>query len=271
MRPPRAFFHGSDRDSCWLVGLMALGTAACGPCGSPAEARRLCVAGPAPPKPQPDALSAAAEVRRALFFDKSLSATGAMSCATCHDPDHAYGPPNDLAVQLGRPRRAHGRDRAPYRRCATRSTRRPTPTCSTTPTASARRGRAEDSPGTGAPTRSPSRPGCRCSRPSRWRTPAPTTSSRKIARRALRGPVSRRLPRPSLDRHGDRAFDATLNALQGLPARGHAASTRTPASSTCAPATRSAGRSRPPRTAGTGSSSTPSAATAPLATTTGPG
>ena len=24
-----------------------------------------------------------------------------MSCATCHDPAHAYGPPNDLAVQLG--------------------------------------------------------------------------------------------------------------------------------------------------------------------------
>lgn len=24
-----------------------------------------------------------------------------MSCATCHDPDSAYGPPNDLAVQLG--------------------------------------------------------------------------------------------------------------------------------------------------------------------------
>ena len=28
-----------------------------------------------------------------------------MACATCHDPAHAYGPPNDLAVQLGG---AHG-------------------------------------------------------------------------------------------------------------------------------------------------------------------
>jgi cytochrome c peroxidase len=26
-----------------------------------------------------------------------------MSCATCHSPQHAYGPPNDLAVQLGGP------------------------------------------------------------------------------------------------------------------------------------------------------------------------
>jgi cytochrome c peroxidase len=88
---------------CWLVGLMALGTAACGPSGSSGGGAVPLVAGPAPPKPQPGALSAAAEVGRALFFDKSLSATGAMSCATCHDPDHAYGPPNDLAVQLGGP------------------------------------------------------------------------------------------------------------------------------------------------------------------------
>jgi cytochrome c peroxidase len=48
-------------------------------------------------------LSAAAQVGRALFFDRSLSASGAMSCATCHDPDRAYGPPNDLDVQRGGP------------------------------------------------------------------------------------------------------------------------------------------------------------------------
>lgn len=40
-------------------------------------------------------------VGRALFFDPSLSASGKMSCATCHDPAHAYGPPNSLPVQLG--------------------------------------------------------------------------------------------------------------------------------------------------------------------------
>jgi cytochrome c peroxidase len=36
-----------------------------------------------------------------LFFDKSLSASGQMACATCHDPNHNYGPPNALSVQLG--------------------------------------------------------------------------------------------------------------------------------------------------------------------------
>ena len=39
-----------------------------------------------------------------MFFDKSLSASGNMACSTCHDPAHAFGPPNDLAVQLGGPR-----------------------------------------------------------------------------------------------------------------------------------------------------------------------
>jgi cytochrome c peroxidase len=48
-------------------------------------------------------MSAAALVGRELFFDKSLSASGTQACATCHDPTHAYGPPNDLAVQLGGP------------------------------------------------------------------------------------------------------------------------------------------------------------------------
>ena len=80
---------------------MALGAAACGPSGSSGGEVASVVANPTPPKQQPDGLSPAAEVGRLLFFDKSLSATGAMSCATCHAPDHAYGPPNDLAVQLG--------------------------------------------------------------------------------------------------------------------------------------------------------------------------
>lgn len=42
-------------------------------------------------------------VGRALFFDPTLSASGKMACATCHDPKHAFGPPNGLAVQLGGP------------------------------------------------------------------------------------------------------------------------------------------------------------------------
>nr|WP_260176380.1 MULTISPECIES: cytochrome c peroxidase [unclassified Janthinobacterium] len=40
---------------------------------------------------------------RAMFFEPSLSVSGKMSCASCHSPEHAYGPPNALAVQLGGP------------------------------------------------------------------------------------------------------------------------------------------------------------------------
>ncbi len=43
------------------------------------------------------------ELGRQLFFDRSLSASGQMSCATCHDPAFAYGPSNDRPTQLGGP------------------------------------------------------------------------------------------------------------------------------------------------------------------------
>lgn len=48
-------------------------------------------------------LSLAAQVGQQLFFDSTLSGSHKMSCATCHDPGYAYGPPNSLAVQLGGP------------------------------------------------------------------------------------------------------------------------------------------------------------------------
>ncbi len=38
---------------------------------------------------------------RKLFFDSTLSASGRMSCATCHSPERAYAAPNSLSVQLG--------------------------------------------------------------------------------------------------------------------------------------------------------------------------
>ncbi|TDV16344.1 cytochrome-c peroxidase [Paraburkholderia caballeronis] len=53
------------------------------------------------PPQQP--LSAMAQLGRQIFFDPSLSASGKQSCASCHSPDHAYGPPNDLSVQMGGP------------------------------------------------------------------------------------------------------------------------------------------------------------------------
>ena len=50
-------------------------------------------------------LSAAASSRRSdtgsFSAHPSTSGGGNMSCASCHDPQYAYGPPNSLAVQLG--------------------------------------------------------------------------------------------------------------------------------------------------------------------------
>ena len=48
-------------------------------------------------------LSAMAQLGREIFFDTRLSSSGKMSCASCHSPDHAYGPPNDGPVMLGGP------------------------------------------------------------------------------------------------------------------------------------------------------------------------
>ena len=74
-------------------------------------------ADPAPPANQPPLnqsleapeqaveLSAVAQLGRKMFFDPSLSGSGQLSCSSCHDPAHAYGPPNDLVVQLGGPDR----------------------------------------------------------------------------------------------------------------------------------------------------------------------
>jgi cytochrome c peroxidase len=44
-----------------------------------------------------------AELGREIFFDTRLSSSGKMSCASCHSPDDAYGPPNDGPVMLGGP------------------------------------------------------------------------------------------------------------------------------------------------------------------------
>lgn len=68
-------------------------------------------AAPADPRPAPEAnqMQMAAQpdfmqmqaIGRAMFFDRSLSASGRVSCASCHDPAHAFGPPNSLPVQPG--------------------------------------------------------------------------------------------------------------------------------------------------------------------------
>jgi cytochrome c peroxidase len=38
---------------------------------------------------------------RRMFFDPSLSRSGKISCASCHSPSFAYGPPNGMSVQRG--------------------------------------------------------------------------------------------------------------------------------------------------------------------------
>jgi cytochrome c peroxidase len=40
-------------------------------------------------------------VGRGLFFDPALSASGKLSCSSCHDPAYAYGAPNALPVEPG--------------------------------------------------------------------------------------------------------------------------------------------------------------------------
>jgi cytochrome c peroxidase len=45
-----------------------------------------------------DALAA---IGRHMFVDPSLSASGRLSCASCHSPSHAFGPPTGDAVRLG--------------------------------------------------------------------------------------------------------------------------------------------------------------------------
>ena len=49
---------------------------------------------------QPD-FKTLVELGRSLFHDRALSASGRVACASCHDPAHAYGPPDHRPVQLG--------------------------------------------------------------------------------------------------------------------------------------------------------------------------
>jgi cytochrome c peroxidase len=52
-------------------------------------------------RPQNAPLSAVALLGKQIFFDTSLSASGTQSCASCHSPQHSYGPDNAFPVQLG--------------------------------------------------------------------------------------------------------------------------------------------------------------------------
>jgi cytochrome c peroxidase len=52
-------------------------------------------------RPRAAPLSAMAQLGQKIFFDASLSSSGKLSCASCHSPQHAYGPPSDGPVMLG--------------------------------------------------------------------------------------------------------------------------------------------------------------------------
>lgn len=54
-------------------------------------------------RPASAPLSAMAQLGRRVFFDQSLSSSGRLSCAGCHQPDHAYGPPGAAPAMAGGP------------------------------------------------------------------------------------------------------------------------------------------------------------------------
>ncbi|MBS0560316.1 MAG: c-type cytochrome [Proteobacteria bacterium] len=76
----------------------------------PILAALLALAAAPPADPPPRAMTreqafaraaALADLGRRAFFDPRLSASGAQSCASCHDPAHGFSPANDLPVQPG--------------------------------------------------------------------------------------------------------------------------------------------------------------------------
>ena len=54
-------------------------------------------------RPPAAPLSAMAELGKLLFFDTSLSYSGGLSCASCHSPEHAYGPASAEPALRGGP------------------------------------------------------------------------------------------------------------------------------------------------------------------------
>ncbi|MGC1889829.1 MAG: cytochrome c peroxidase [Stellaceae bacterium] len=78
----------------WRAVLVVCGILACGA----GDAEEPAIPSRAQVYARVEALSA---LGRRMFVDPSLSASGKMSCASCHSPLDAFGPPNSLSVQLG--------------------------------------------------------------------------------------------------------------------------------------------------------------------------
>lgn len=58
-------------------------------------------AGSAVPAGSTARLSAVARIGKRMFYDRRLSGSGELSCASCHDPAAHFAPANGLAVQTG--------------------------------------------------------------------------------------------------------------------------------------------------------------------------
>jgi cytochrome c peroxidase len=72
-----------------------------GACHSDSSTQTATAAAYAPSQKRQPSVPALTALGRAMFSEPSLSVSGRASCASCHSPDHAYSPPNRLAVQLG--------------------------------------------------------------------------------------------------------------------------------------------------------------------------
>ena len=91
----------------FVCGLMALTAYGCQR-APPQPPPKLRAPAPGATVPSPGAMAA---LGKRLFFDATLSGSGKLACASCHDPAHAYGPPDGRSVRLGGP----GLDRAAIR------------------------------------------------------------------------------------------------------------------------------------------------------------
>jgi cytochrome c peroxidase len=54
-------------------------------------------------RPAPQPLSAMAQLGELIFHDTRFSSSGKLACASCHQPDHFYGPPSDIPAVMGGP------------------------------------------------------------------------------------------------------------------------------------------------------------------------
>jgi cytochrome c peroxidase len=90
----------------WLAVAASLGCATIAGAAAPDSALPASGENPHPialARPPSGPLSAMAELGRLIFFDTSLSSSGRLACASCHSPQHAYGPPGDLPAMRGGP------------------------------------------------------------------------------------------------------------------------------------------------------------------------